>query len=137
MTNSIIRSSDLDQVEAIYCHPSVLKEIEKQVGESVGSQEGIFNMYAVPIITNELIPPTKVVDGKYDRVDDVVPDDKFCTLVDIDNPPEWAIYFGLVKERVVTNIVMMKKRYYAHNPAEIRRPKWDSRGWPLEINKGL
>lgn len=91
-----------DRIKKIVCHPNNLRWIMEWANNNCGipSEIPTFSIRGIDVETYAELPeyierPSGA--QKYFRTE-VCRDNDFCELVhDLGNPPEWAIYFGLVE----------------------------------------
>lgn len=124
-------------MQTIYCHPSVLqkiqekftKDIEKKLFSGIHSPFGTSN---IKIVANENLESCKRVGWKRTSK---LPDSTYYSMVDdIDNPPSWAIYFGLVEPIYEDMYYYVNERRYTMMTREFKVPNWDKneegKGYP-------
>ena len=93
--------TDFSYIETLYMHPGIWDEIKRFFREEdkkyyIESKD-FRTIQGIKVITSEIFD--KFRDVEYWERTDILPDTKLVKWVtDIENPPSWAIYFGLVKK---------------------------------------
>lgn len=92
----------------IITHPSNIKLLKEQIKKSNFTENyfGLPNnsihliggLGGIEILGSEHLEPEKWT-GRWIRTDKM-PDNRFVEMVDLKNPSEWAIYFGLVRKEM-------------------------------------
>lgn len=109
--------------DIIYCHPSVLNEINKYIESKTKEDHDnhIYKIFGYNVITDEFMEPYKWT-GRYIRTNKY-PDDRFFTWLteaEIQDPPEWAIYMGLVEKEMEANLFIIEqyklKKSFVYKP---------------------
>lgn len=86
----------------IIIHPKNYEIIKQHLNNNKNFPEKLYGTpdnsihlpFGYEIIPNEWIPKYKQNGWKRTGI---IPDNRFVEMVDIENPPRWAIYFGLVE----------------------------------------
>ena len=88
-----------DNIECIYTHPNNIERLKREIQEQREDSEYVYRnpLNDIEIISCNTLNEYVEDETKYERTD-ILPDSKFISWVeDLDNPPSWAIYLGLVR----------------------------------------
>lgn len=124
-------------MNTIYCHPSAIEQVRKKLEKDIEEKvmNGIhspFGLNNIKIVTNENIASARQIGWKRTTT---LKDSNFYNMVeDLDNPPSWAIHFGLVEPVYEDIVYYLNEHRYTMMTKSFEVPDWDSnqegKGYP-------
>lgn len=104
--------NNINEIDCIIAHPNNIEILKKQLAkdrESLEEDGMLVDLSRIELISNEYLAEFT----EYWKRSDILPDNRFINwVVDLENPPSWAIFFGLVeKERILNYYATNKKNW--------------------------